>query len=151
VKKRVRGPHHVTLDEKGRLALPAKLKEVLAPEEDTTLVLAWFRGAIKLYTLAQWEEIEDQAADLSQFDLAHQDFLYSFMANASEVKVDKLGRMLVPQYLRERAGLVRDVVILTYLGRVEIWDRIRWQERERDATKGTDDAGGPANFLAARR
>jgi MraZ protein len=58
--------------------------------------------------------------------LASQDALRAFSANAAEVKPDSQGRILVPQRLREFAGLDRDVVVIGAMQRIEIWDAARW-------------------------
>lgn len=143
----VRGQFHVTMDDKGRLALPARLKDALQKHGDESLVLTYFGGGIHGYTQATWRRLEERFADISPFDRRNRAFLHGFMANGTEVPVDRLGRTLLPQYLRQKAGLSKELVVISYLGWIEVWDRARWEARLEEATREMDETGGPQEFL----
>lgn len=143
----VRGQFHVSLDDKGRLALPARLREALNQHSDESLVLTYFDNSIHGYTLATWRRIEERVAGIAPFERRNRAFIHSFVAGASEVAVDKLGRMLLPQYLRQKAGLGKEIVVLSYLGQIEVWDLARWEARLEQADEVVGETGGPDEFL----
>ncbi len=143
----VRGQFEVSMDDKGRMPLPARLREALARKKVEALVLTLFDGGVQGYTLSQWKKLEVSMSRLAPLDPKNRAFLVGFMANANETPVDKLGRILVPPPLRRRAGLSKDLVVISYLGWIEVWDLQRWEERLDRAAQEMDRAGGPGEFL----
>jgi MraZ protein len=126
----VQGQYHCSLDAKGRLSLPAKLKEALRGRGEESLVIAFFDGGLQGYPTAYWGRLERKISRQSLFSRKARSFVLGFMAGANEVGVDKLGRVLIPQHLRDRAGLDREAVVLSFLSQIEIWDRARFEERQ---------------------
>jgi len=126
----VQGQFHCSLDAKGRLSLPARLKEAIRGRGETSLVLAFYDGSLQGYTVDYWRKLERKVSRKPLFSKEARSFVLGFLAMGTEVAVDKLGRILVPPPLRERAGLERDVVVLSYLGQIEIWDRARFEARQ---------------------
>lgn len=118
------GEYHHTLDDKGRVAVPAKLRiackkgAILTRGLDHSLVLfpreAWQAFATSLQALP-WQQPETRA--LSRL----------FMAGASEAELDGSGRVLVPEHLRAYANLQKDVVFLGLGNRLELWDKAAWE------------------------
>lgn len=127
---RVQGQFHASLDDKGRLSLGARLRSKLKQHGESALILTFFDGGLQGYTLRQWRRLEKKVAQRPRFSRAARSFALVFLGNANEVSVDRQGRILVPQHLRERAGLTREVVILSYLDTLEIWDKQRLEERQ---------------------
>jgi MraZ protein len=117
------GTHSPRLDDKGRLILPAKFRERLAPGLVVT------RGQERcLYVFAQ-----DEFARLTQASggapvtsKAARDYLRVFLSGASDEIPDKQGRVTIPPILREYAGLDRDLAVIGMGSRVEIWDAAAW-------------------------
>lgn len=126
----MQGQFHCSLDAKGRLSLPARLKEALRGRQETSLVLAFYDGSLHGYTLDYWRKLERKVSRKPLFSKKARSFVLGFLAMGTEISVDKLGRILVPPPLRERAGLERDVVVLSYLGQIEIWDRAHFEARQ---------------------
>jgi len=126
----VQGQFHCSLDAKGRLSLPARLKEAIRGRGETSLVLAFYDGSLQGYTVDYWRKLERKVSRKPLFSKEARSFVLGFLAMGTEVAVDKLGRILVPPPLRERAGLERDVVVLSYLCQIEIWDRARFEARQ---------------------
>ncbi|HAP43139.1 MAG: cell division/cell wall cluster transcriptional repressor MraZ [Spirochaetes bacterium GWD1_61_31] len=110
-----------TLDDKGRLSLPAKLRNGLAGN-----VLVVTRGIDKclwVFTPERWTALSDQVfSNTSLFQQQSRIVQLRIIAPAQEVEIDKAGRIAVPQSLREYAGLTKDCVVLGVTKRLEIWD-----------------------------
>ncbi len=126
----VQGCFHCSLDSKGRLTLPARLKEAIRAAEQGSLVLAFFDGSLQGYTTGYWRRLEARVSKQSLFSRKARAFVIGFLSSAHEVSVDKLGRILIPPPLRSKGGLEREVVVVSYLSQIEIWDRARFEERQ---------------------
>lgn len=117
----VTGEFRNTLDDKGRLSLPAKLRAGLPGN-----VLVVTQGVDKclwLFTPERWNSLSEQL--FSSTSLFHQQariIQRRIIAPAQEVEIDKAGRIAIPQSLREYAGLDKDCVVLGITKRLEIWD-----------------------------
>lgn len=125
---RVRCQQHVTIDDKGRLALPAPIRRAL--DGQSALVLAFSRGAVWGWTPAHYEsEVESRMMSQDPFSADVLDFAHSMMSTAQDVEIDAQGRIRIPQPLRELAGLSKECVVHVLLGRIEIWDQGAWERR----------------------
>lgn len=127
---RVRCQQHVTIDDKGRLALPAPIRRALDQKEQRSLVLAFSRGAVWGWTPEHYEsEVESRMMSQDPFSAEVLDFAHSMMSTAQDVELDGQGRIRIPPPLRELAGLTKDVVVHVLLGHIEIWDQEQWNRR----------------------
>lgn len=118
----MRGEFKSTLDAKGRMNFPVKLREELG----TSFVISKTIGekCIKVYSNEDWESLVESIRKMPQVKTAGiQRFLFG---SAFEVEPDKQGRVLIPSPLREYAELQTDIVIVGLEGRAEIWDKQRW-------------------------
>lgn len=117
------------IDNKGRLTIPAKFREDL----DTGLVVT--RGldrCLAIYPMPEWEQLASQVSGLPVTDRRARAFRRLVFANASDVDLDKQGRILIPPRLREYANLNGDVVIAGLNTYIELWNPETWaDERER--------------------
>ena len=99
---RVRCQQHVTIDAKGRLALPAPIRRALEDSGQGSLVLAFARGAVWAWTAEHYErEVEARMLEQDPFSSDVMDFAHSMMSTAQDVDLDKQGRVRVPAPLRE--------------------------------------------------
>jgi MraZ protein len=128
-----RGRSRHSLDEKGRLAIPARFKEVLKEKNDQCLVLTNHDNCLWAFAKEDWRTIEEKAAELSLFDRAVSTYRRYFISGAQECPL-KQGRITIPPDLREIAGLQKEVVLVGELKLFEIWDREKW-EQEFDKAK----------------
>jgi len=144
---KVRGRFDVRMDAKGRLPLPARLREKLAASGDPRLVLAAWDGGLQGFTAGRWAAMERRFAGVSMFDAASRDFLLAYVASAAEVAPDKAGRINVPPPLRRRAGLDRDCVVVSFLGVLEIWSAERFEARHARAVAQVTELGPPPGVL----
>ncbi len=111
------------VDAKGRMNFPAKLREVLG---ETFWVVRGTKGKyLSVYSTSHWNEICEQVAQLPGTD--GESLRRWLFSGASEITTDKQGRILVPQPLREYAGLEKDVVVIGAGRKAEIWERGRWE------------------------
>ena len=122
-----RGRSKHNLDDKGRLAIPTRFREVLTQKGDQCLVVTQKGSCLWAFTRDVWQRLEEKAANLPLFDNSGIAFLRYFISGAEECPV-KNGRITIPLYLREITGLEKEVVLVGQLKRFEIWDRKKWEE-----------------------
>lgn len=117
-----------TLDEKGRLAIPARFREVLNQKGDSSLVVTNLNNCLVAFAMRDWQRrVKEKAVNLPLFDNAATTYLRYFVSGAVECPL-KQNRILIPPDLRNLAGLTKEVVLVGSLTRFEIWDRLRWEE-----------------------
>lgn len=133
-----------TLDGKGRLVLPARLRKKLEAANLQTIVLMYMPGmSIFGFTEDEWErQVVSRLANADPFNPKVLTFTHGMIAGASRVDVDSQGRVLVPPKLREKAGLTRDIVMQGLMNRIEVWDAARWAAREAEAESEAPRLGG---------
>jgi MraZ protein len=122
-----KGRSRHTLDEKGRLAIPARFKDVLQQKGNNVLVLTNHDSCVWAFSLDDWRVIEERAANLSLFNQAANRYLRYFISGAQECPL-KQGRITIPPDLREIAGLSKEVVLVGELKIFEIWNKERWDD-----------------------
>lgn len=145
-----RGVSNLTLDAKGRLAIPARYRDRLTETCNGQLVVTIDRGYYLLvYPLPIWEEIEAKLVNLPSLHPQVRELQRLLVGHATEVGMDSHGRVLLPAELREFARLDRDVVLLGLMNKFELWDKTAWDAR-RDQSLATDQgaAGGLPEELA---
>ncbi len=113
-----------TLDPKGRMIVPSKYREGLGERFILTMGLD---GCLFAYPMEEWVQFVEKLKTLPGTKEGRQ-LQRHFMAGAAEVEVDKQGRFLIPTKLREQAGLIKDVVLVGVLTKVELWSKERWDE-----------------------
>ena len=119
------GEYNHTIDAKGRLIVPAKFREILG---DNFIVTKGLDGCLFVYPNDEWTRFEEKLKSLPLTNKNARQFTRFFLAGAAACEVDKLGRILLPQVLREFASLEKDVVLVGVASRIEIWSRERWDE-----------------------
>ncbi len=126
-----RGRSKHNLDSKGRLAIPARFKEVLEQKGEEYLVVTnhdtGHDTCLWAYARDEWREIEEKAAKLPQFNRAANNYLRYFISGAVECHL-KNGRITLPPDLRDIAGLKKEVVLVGELIKFEIWEKEKWEE-----------------------
>lgn len=145
-----RGVSNLTLDAKGRLAIPARYRERLAETCQGQLVVTIDRGYYLLvYPLPAWEEIEAKLVNLPSLHPQVRELQRLLVGHATEVGMDSHGRVLLPAELREFARLDRDVVLLGLMNKFELWDKSAWDtRRDQSLAADTSAAAGLPEELA---
>jgi MraZ protein len=128
-----RGRFAHTMDAKGRLSLPAALREELQAQDDRPPILTNLVDcpAVGVFSHDRWIEIEQRLANMSQMQPEIQQIQRMLVSGAVECPIDGQGRILIPPHLREHAALEREVTIAGVGRRIEIWDRTRFDEELR--------------------
>lgn len=118
------GEYNHTIDAKGRLIVPSKFREALG---DTFVVTKGLDGCLFVYDNEEWQAFEEKLRSLPITNKEVRQFARFFLAGAAEVEVDKQGRILVPNILREFAQISKDVVLIGVASRIEIWSKERFE------------------------
>ncbi len=118
------GQYNHSIDDKGRLAVPMKFRDALA---HGAVVTRGLDSSLFLLPMEEWGKLATQIAHLPLGQANARAFARLMLAGAMDVVLDKQGRCIVPEYLRDYAGLKRDVVIVGVNTRLEIWDAQTWQ------------------------
>ncbi|MFA5171437.1 MAG: division/cell wall cluster transcriptional repressor MraZ [Sulfuriferula sp.] len=125
-----RGVATLSLDTKGRLAVPSKYRDVLLARGDGRVVVtADPSKCLLLYPLLEWEPIEKKLNSLSGFNAQIRSLQRLLIGNAAELELDATGRILLPAMLREFAALEKNVVMVGQGAKFELWNESRWQEQ----------------------
>jgi MraZ protein len=123
-----RGRFEYSIDEKGRISLPVRFREVLSANYDERLILTTFDQCLWAYPLPEWQLIEEKIAALPQFKSEVKALQRIFVSGATECALDKQGRLIIPPVLRDYAGLEKDVLFVGMTKRIEIWSKQRWED-----------------------
>ena len=121
------GEFEHSLDAKGRLIMPAKLRESIG---DTFVVTKGLDGCLFAFSITEWTNFEEKLKSLPLSNKNSREFVRFFLSGATECEIDKQGRFLIPNNLRETAGLVKETVIIGVGTRIEIWDKEAWKKGE---------------------
>ena len=132
-----RGRYDHTIDAKGRLSIPSKFREVLSESYDNRLVITTFDGCLLAYPHQEWRVLEDKIAALPEFKKKTRTFLRHFYSSAADCSIDKLGRILIPQSLRDYAGLEKEIMLMGMFKQFEIWSKPTFEALE-GATSNDD-------------
>lgn len=118
------GEYEHSVDAKGRLIMPAKLREDIG---EKFVVTKGLDGCLFAYSLQEWANFEEKLRALPLTNKNARDFVRFFLAGATECEIDKQGRFLISSNLREYAVLEKEVVIVGVLNRIEIWNKDKWK------------------------
>jgi len=124
-KNMIIGQYNYNLDPKKRLTIPTKFRNVLS---EGAVITRGIDGCLFLYPQKQWNELADKLSKLPLSQSNARSFARVMLAGAMDVKVDSLGRILIPDYLKEYAKLNKSVVIAGLYDRIEIWDEDAWKK-----------------------
>lgn len=117
------GEYNHTVDAKGRMIIPQKFREILGA---SFMVTRGLDDCLFVYPLEEWEKFTQQLKALPISNPTARQFVRYFMAGAVECELDKQGRILIPQTLRNYVGITKDVVVTGVGQRAEIWDSEKW-------------------------
>ena len=139
-----RGATKITLDAKGRLAIPTRYRERIATRCDGQLVITLDRDhCLLIYPLPDWEEIERKLVRLPSLQKRSREMQRIMLGYANEVEVDGAGRILLSRELREVAGLERTAMLIGQGHKFELWDEERWNAIRDDWLNADDDGDLP--------
>ncbi len=119
------GEFQHSLDAKGRVIMPARLREGLG---ERFIVTRGLDQCLFAYPLEEWTRLEQKMKQLPFTKGDYRAFARLFFSGAMEVEADKQGRILIPQNLRDHAGIEKEVMIIGVSDRVEVWSEQAWKE-----------------------
>lgn len=118
------GEYHHQIDEKGRIAVPTKFRDNL---KHGAVVTRGLDSSLFLLPMEEWGKLANKLADLPLGQANSRAFSRLFLAGAMDVSLDKQGRFVIPEYLRNYAGLSKQTVIVGVNTRLELWDAEKWE------------------------
>ncbi|MEL7185644.1 MAG: division/cell wall cluster transcriptional repressor MraZ [Pseudomonadota bacterium] len=142
-----RGATKVSLDAKGRMAIPTRYRERLATRCDGQIVVTVDKDhCLLVYPLPDWEELERKLVRLPSMNKAARRIVRIMVGYATEVEMDKSGRILVSKELREFASLERQGMLIGQGNKFELWDEETWNEKRDQWLAEEDDGELPADL-----
>jgi MraZ protein len=129
------GQYNHRLDEKSRLSFPVKFRKVMGK---TVVVTPGLDRCLFVFTVKEWASIAEKLANSSMLQADTRSFNRYLLGGAVEVEVDSQGRILIPDFLKSRAGLTNKVTVLGVHTRVELWDEEVWKTYKKDVEQNAD-------------
>ncbi|MDA8401907.1 MAG: division/cell wall cluster transcriptional repressor MraZ [Deltaproteobacteria bacterium] len=121
------GRYNHSIDDKGRIKIPQKIKDsLLSVYDNTAVVITNLDKCLVAYPLEEWRKLEEKALKLPSMQKDVIEFLRYFFSGAEEVELDKMDRIHIPQSLKISGNLNKDAVLVGIINRFEIWDRNLW-------------------------
>lgn len=121
------GEYEVKLDAKGRFMFPSHLRRQLSPAAQESFMLnKGFEECLTLYPMNEWEKLSQQLSKINLFKPKNRMFYRLFHQGAKDVFLDNAGRILIPSLHMERVGLKKEVMLIAYNDRIEIWDKAKY-------------------------
>ena len=123
------GEYEHTIDAKGRLSMPAKLRRDMG---EAFIVTKGLDGCLFAFSQEEWKNFETKLKSLPLSDKNARNFVRFFLAGATECELDKQGRFLIPNNLRQAATLDKEAVIIGVGTRLEIWNKKVWGSKDKE-------------------
>ena len=118
-----KGSYTYSVDSKGRINFPSRLRKSVSPEANDTFVMTrGYEQCLFVYPLDEWNVLEKSIRDLSSSNPKHRFFMRTLLQYATEVQFDAQSRISIPKELLQLAGIKNEVLILGVLERIEIWN-----------------------------
>lgn len=130
------GEYTYSIDEKKRLAIPPKFRKLLGKKAVLTRGLD---NCLVVYPLGEWNKMAKKLESLPSSRVDARSFARIMLSGAVDVGLDKLGRILIPDYLKSYASLKKNVTILGLSNRIEIWDETKWSEYKKKTEMAAGD------------
>jgi len=119
------GEFEHSIDDKGRLTVPAKFRDEL---EGGVVITRGLDGCLWAYPRSEWDELAEKLSKLPTANKAARNFARFMFSSASDSIPDRQGRVLIPQKLRDYAGIGSETAVIGVMNRVEIWNPAKWSE-----------------------
>ena len=130
------GEYIYTIDQKKRIAIPAKMRGALGKR---AVITTGLDNCLVIYPLKEWQKLTQKLENLPPGQVDARGFARIMLSGAVDAELDKLGRILVPDYLKNYAFLKKNVAVLGLSNRIEIWDEKRWKEYKEKTEKEIGD------------
>ena len=135
VKNMLIGEYTHNIDEKNRLSLPVKFRKEMGK---SVVIAPGLEKSLFVFTAAEWKKKAEQLAEGSMLQSDTRSFSRYFLGGATEVAVDASGRILLPDFLKDRVGIKDKVAIIGVYSRLELWEESTWQKYKRQVELDAD-------------
>ncbi len=129
------GEYKHSLDDKGRIAIPAKFRKQLAKG---AVVTRGLDTSLFLFPKEEWDKLAEKLASLPLGQSNSRAFARLMLAGAMDVSLDKQGRVVLPEYLREYAGIKKNLILAGLFNRLELWDDEKWEAYKKKVESDAD-------------
>ena len=126
------GEYIHTIDNKRRLAIPSKFREALGKK---AIIAQGLDNCLVIYPLEEWKKRAEKLENLPDGQIDARVFTRIMLSGASDAELDKLGRILVPEHLKNHAFLKKNIAIIGLSNKIELWDETKWVEYKRKMEK----------------
>jgi MraZ protein len=124
-----KGSYEYSVDNKGRINIPARLRKYVSPEaNDTFVITRGYDACLFVYPLDEWNKLEHSIRELATTNPKHRFFMRTLLERATECQLDGQSRIIIPKDLLQFAGIENEVVILGVLERIELWNPKTYRE-----------------------
>jgi MraZ protein len=130
------GEYSHTIDSKKRLAIPSKFRGDLGKK---AVVTRGIDSCLTLYPMGEWKSLAKKLENLPSTKIDARGFVRLILSGAVDVTLDKLGRILIPDYLKEYASLKKNVIVIGLSNKIEIWDETKWKQYRQIKEKEIED------------
>lgn len=138
------GEYEHSLDAKGRVIMPAKLREDMG---EKFILTKGLDGCLFGFSQNEWANFEEKLKTLPLTNKNARDFVRFFLSGATECEMDKQGRFLVASNLREYAGMDKEIVVIGVGNRIEMWNKEKWAVHNSDENISADEIAEKMDFL----
>lgn len=125
-----------SIDEKGRLSIPAKFRASLS---EGCVVTRGLDHCLWIYSIAEWEKLAGKIAELPLTQKNARSFSRLMLSGATDSKLDRAGRIILPGYLKEYAGIKTKAVVAGVFNRIEVWPEDTWKNFKKEMEDNSDD------------
>ena len=129
------GEYKHTIDDKNRISMPVKFRKEMGKK---IIIAPGLDNCLFVFAFKEWEKFADKLSQGSMFQTDNRSFNRIFFGEATDVEVDAIGRILIPDYLKEKAGLKTKTAIIGVQNRLEIWNEKTWDEYKENTEKKVD-------------
>lgn len=128
------GEYQASIDDKGRIAIPAKFRALL---KGNVVITRGLDNSLFLYTLSEWKKLAEKLASLPLTSANSRAFARLMLAGAVDCELDKQGRIILPAYLKDFAKVQKKVIFAGLYNRVEVWSEELWQSYKASTEKSS--------------
>jgi len=123
------GEYKHSVDAKGRVAIPTKFRDAL---KKGAVVTRGLDKSLVIYSMTEWETLAEKLSKLPISQARSRAFTRLMLAGAMDVRIDKQGRIAIPEYLRSYAGITKTLVVAGLYNRLELWDEATWESYKKE-------------------
>jgi MraZ protein len=130
------GEYRYLIDEKKRVSIPPKFRKELGKK---AIITRGLDGCLFLYSQSEWKKLAEKLGKLPLGQADARGFQRIMLSGAMETSIDNLGRILIPDYLKDYAKLKKRVVVVGLYNHIELWDEARWNQYQKKSEKEVGD------------